>query len=64
MLSQLLFPRTVEPVQVREIDGDRIQTVLPTANRTLVTQYQDLCGVTVRRLQSPVHSNLHVHSLS
>jgi hypothetical protein len=38
--TQLLFPHTVEPVQVREIDGDQIQT----ANRTMVTQYQDLCG--------------------
>jgi hypothetical protein len=31
--TQLLFSHTVEPVQVREIDGYRIQT----ANRTMVT---------------------------
>jgi hypothetical protein len=42
--TPLLFPGTVEPVQVREIHGDRIQTALPTANGTMVTRYQDLCG--------------------
>uniref|UniRef100_A0A2S2N745 Uncharacterized protein n=1 Tax=Schizaphis graminum TaxID=13262 RepID=A0A2S2N745_SCHGA len=45
--TQLPFPDSVQPVQVCDIDGDRIRTALPTGRRLHSIR---TCAVAVRRL--------------